>query len=85
MKLKFIFFFIISYIFIFSFWFYLSCFCALYNKTQIHLIKDTISSFIISLIYPLFLNLLPVIFRILSLKSGKRKLMYKFSKIIQII
>ena len=84
-NIKFIFFFIISYIFIVFFWFYLSCFCTLYNKTQIHLIKDTISSFFISLIYPVFLNLLPMIMRIIALKSNKRQLLYKFSKIIQLI
>ena len=83
--IKVILFFILSYLFLIIFWNYLSCFCALYNKTQKHLIKDTISSFALSFIYPIFLNLLPGIFRIQSLKSNNYERMYKISKIMQII
>ena len=35
-------------------WYYLSCFCAIYKNTQIHLIKDTVISFGLSLIYPIY-------------------------------
>ena len=38
-KIKFVFFFITSFILLLFFWYYLSCFCALYNKTQIHFLK----------------------------------------------
>ena len=85
LKKKFISFFIICFIFLLLFWYYLGCFGAVYVNTQIHLIKDTLISFGLSLIYPFFLNLLPGIIRILSLRKINNKYMYKISKIIQII
>ena len=85
LKKKFILFFIICFLFLSLFWYYLGCFGAVYKNTQIHLIKDTLISFGLTLIYPLFLNLLPGIVRIPSLKSKGRKCMYKLSKIIQLI
>ena len=51
--IKYIFFFIISFLFLFFFWLYISCFCYVYKNTQIYLIKDTIFSFGLSLIFPL--------------------------------
>ena len=84
-KIKFIMFFIISFFLLTFFWYYLACFCALYNKTQIHLIKDTISSFLLSLILPILLNLLPVILRIKSLENRNSEKVYKISKFIQIL
>ena len=75
----------ISFLFFLSFWYYLGCFGAVYKNTQIHLIKDTLISFGLSLIYPLFLNLLPAIIRIPSLRMKNNKCLYKISKIIQTI
>jgi len=74
-------FFILSIILLFGFWYYLSAFCAVYYNTQIPLIKDNITSFATSMLYPFFLILLPVIFRINSLRY-KIKCQYIFSKII---
>ena len=85
LRLKFILFYIISGIFLLFFWFYLSCFCAVYRNTQNHLIKDTLLSFILSLLYPFVLNLLPIVIRIPAIKSRDKELVYKISKIIQII
>ena len=82
---KFISFFLISFIFLLFFWYYISLFCAVYENTQIHLIKDTLISFGLSMIYPFGIYLIPGIFRIPSLRSNNRKTMYKFSKIIQSI
>ena len=82
--IKFILFFILVFLFLFIFWYYLICFCGIYKNTQIHLIKDTLISFGLSLLYPFLLCLLPGILRILSLKTKKRKCMYIISKIIQI-
>ena len=39
---KYILFFLISFPFIFFCWYYLGCFCAVYNNTQIYLIKDSL-------------------------------------------
>ena len=75
-------------IFLFSiiFWYYLSCFGAVYKNTQIHLLKDTLLSFGLSLIYPFGLNILPGLFRITSLKNETKvgKGLCIISKIIQI-
>ena len=85
LNLKFTGFYSFNFLLLFFFWYYLSCFCALYPNTQIHLIKDTLISFAISLLIPFFINLIPGIFRIPSLKSvkTKREGYYKFSKILQ--
>ena len=82
---RFILYFIISSIFLLFFFFYLSCFCATYKNTQIHLIKDTIISFVISLLYPIGLYLIPGILRFPSLKAPKnnKNIMFDISQIIQ--
>ena len=85
LKLKFILFYIISGIFLVFFWLYLSCFCALYRNTQYHLMKDTILSFILSLLYPFILNLLPIFIRIPAIRNKNSEYMYKISKIIQLL
>ena len=85
LTIKFILFFIFVFIFLFFFWYYLSCFCAVYINSQIHLIKDTLISFGLSLIYSLILNLLPGLFRIPSLNNSNRECFYKISKIFQLI
>ena len=50
--IKFLIFFIISIILTIIFWYFVSCFCAVYKNTQIILIKDTLISFGISMLYP---------------------------------
>ena len=87
LKIKMNLFFIITFIFLIIFWFYLSCFDAVYKNTQIHLLKDTLLSFGLSLIYPFVLNILPGLFRIPALKKDTKvhNSLYNFSKIIQII
>ena len=84
LNFKFLFFFSVTFILLIIFGFYVSCFCGVYVNTQIHLIKDTSLSFGVSLIIPFLTNLLPGIFRIPSLKKKKR-LMYKFSCLIEFI
>jgi len=85
LKIKFILFYIISFLFLLLFWYYLSSFCAIFKNTQIHLIKDTLISYGLSLLYPFILNLFPGIFRIPSLKSNKKECLYKLSKYLQLI
>ena len=86
-KLKIIIFYIISLLFLFFFWYFISCFCIVYNNTQIILIEDTLFSFILSMLYPFGLNLLPGIFRILALraKNKDKKCLYKFSLLLALI
>ena len=87
LQIKFMLYFIISTILLLLFWYYLSMFCAIYKNTQLHLIKDTLISFGLSLIYPFGIYLLPGFFRIPSLsdKKGNRKYLYAISKILQMI
>ena len=83
--IKFIIFFVLVYIFLILFWYYLSCFCAVYRNTQTHLIKDTLITFCLSLLYPFGLNLLPGVLRIISLNNKKGEFLYNISKLIQLI
>ena len=86
-KAKFTLFFIIGFIILFIFMIYSTCFCGIYINTQIHLIKDSIISYGLSLIYPFCYNLIPGIFRISALRAKKKdkKYLFRFSKFIQII
>ena len=86
-KIKFLVYFIISSVFLVSFWYFISMFCAIYVNTQIHLIKDTVLSFVLSFIEPFGLYLIPGLFRIpaLSKKHENRYILYKLSQILQII
>ena len=87
LKIKFILYFIISFLLLLIFWYYLSMFCAIYRNTQYHLIKDTLISFGLSLIYPFFIYLLPGFFRIpaLSNPKNKRKYLYNLSLLFQML
>ena len=86
LKIKLIVFFIVSFILILFFWYYLSCFCAVYTNTQIILIKDSLISFGLSMIYPFGINLIPGIFRITALRAPKKdkKCLYEFSQIVSL-
>ena len=85
MKTKLIFFFIVTNILLFFSMFYVSCFCGIYVKTQIYLIKDSVISFGWSLIYPFGTYLIPGIFRIkaLNAKDENKNYLFNFSKLIQ--
>ena len=87
LTIKFIIFFILNYLFLFFFWYFISCFCGVYINTQIILIKDTLYSFGLSMIYPFGLNLLPGFFRISALRAPKKdkKCIYKISEFVSLI
>ena len=87
LKLKIIIYFVVSFVMLIFFWYYISMFGAIYVNTQYHLLKDTLLSFGLSLIYPFFIYLLPGIFRIPSLSNPNkyRECLYNFSKILQFI
>ena len=80
-------FFLINSIFLLFFWYYISCFCAVYKNTQIILIKDTFSSFGLSMLYPFGLNLLAGLFRIPALraKNKDKKCLYQISTYVALI
>ena len=85
LKIKFALFFVVSFFLLIFFAYYIICFCGIYVNTQLHLIKDTLISFGLSLIYPFGLCLIPGFFRIPALKAKNKdkECLYKFSKIIQ--
>ena len=82
---KFFLYFIISFLFLFFFWYYISLFDVIYKNTQIHLLKDTLMSFGLSLFIPFVIYLFPGFFRIpaLSNRKNKREYLYNFSKFLQ--
>ena len=85
LKIKFILFFILTFLLLLFFMYYISCFCCIYENTQFHLIKDSIISFALSLIYPFGIYLFPGIFRIPALRAEKKdkQYLYKISLFIQ--
>ena len=87
MKIKFAIFFVLNFILLVLFWYYLTCFNAIYENTQIYLIKNTFISFGISLFYPFFINIVPMLIRMCSIHSSNKnqECLYKVSQIVQII
>ena len=79
--IKSILFFIIGLISLLFFWYYVTCFCAVYHNTQIHLIKDTFISYGIGMIYPFILTFIPALIRIPALRN-KNTCLYRFSRIL---
>ena len=82
-KIKFICFFALSSIFLILFSYYVSCFCAVYKKTQIILIKDTLISFGLHLLYPFIFYAIASIIRIFSVQKPEKFLefFYETSKL----
>ena len=84
LNFKFIIFFIFTFLSLIFFWYYISCFCAVYKNTQYHLIKDTLFSFGSSMLSQFAMKLLPGIFRIPALKHRKPYL-FTISQLLQMI
>ena len=86
LTIKFVLYFIISFLFLLFFWYYVSMFGVIYKNTQLHLLKDILMSFGLSLFFPFVIYLFPGFFRIPSLlqRKNKRKCLYNFSKFLQI-
>ena len=84
LKIKFSLFFVTNFILLLIFGYYIVCFCGIYKNTQYHYLKDSLFSFITTLITPFFKYLIPGILRVLALKK-KSKNIYNFSKILQLL
>ena len=82
--IKYVIFFILGIIFLGFFWILLSSFGAVYQNTQIFLVKNTLISFAMDLVYPFFFNIFPCIFRMISLNS-KSECFYNFCKFLQLL
>jgi len=86
-KIKYTIFFILNFILLTLFWYYLTCFNAVYQNTQVYLIENTFISFAFSLFYPFIINIFPTIIRNCAIHSSDKKqdYLYKFSQIIQVL
>ena len=51
LKLRFIIFYIFIFLFLIAFWFYASCFCAVYYNAQFHFLKDSLIGFGLLFVY----------------------------------
>ncbi len=87
LKIKLYFFCFIGLSIIIFCWYYVTAFGAVYTNTQMHLIKDTLISFGISMLYPFVVNIIPGILRIQALKAEKKdkENLYKASIIFSYI
>ena len=87
LKKKLLIYFVLGFLLMLFFWYFISTFCAVYSNTQLILIKNTLLSFSISMIYPFGYSLLPGIFRIPALraKNQDQECIYKLSEIIALI
>ena len=87
LQVKFIIFFIVSFLLTLFYWYFISCFCAVYTNTQIILIKDSLISFGVSMLYPFGINIIPGFFRIPALRAKNKDKMcfYKFSQLVALI
>ena len=83
-KVKLIIFFIFTFIFFVCYWYIVCVFCAVYENTQIIYLKDSLSSFLLGMIYPFILYIFPTALRVISLRHSKKdcKCIYKMSDII---
>ena len=82
--IKITFFFIFTFIMFIFYWYTIACFCEVYVNTQIAFITDSVSTFVLGLLYPFILYLIPVFLRIISLRAVRSNLsfLYKLSDII---
>ena len=84
-KCKIFIYYIFSFILFFFYWYAITAFCAVYENTQKIFITDSLSSFIMGLIYPFLLYILPTGLRFLSLMAKEKKnleCLYSISDII---
>ena len=83
-KIKLVNYFLFTSVLFLFYWYIIVIFCALYKNTQVSFIKDTLFSFLISILLPFVLYLIPSILRVLAIRNKKNQLkcIYKLSDII---
>ena len=87
LKIKYILYFIMAIFFNILFFYYITAFCAVYSIIQIHMISDSLMSFLLSTSYSIVLSMISSIIRVSSLKKENkyRHLFYIISWIISLI
>ena len=86
-KVKLILFFFFTFIMFLLYWYIVTSFCAVYENTQLSFIKDCIFSFLLGIVIPFVLYLIPSALRIYALKNPQKNAsiyLYKLSEIIPI-
>ena len=83
-KKKIIFFYIFTILMFLFYWYLITCFCTVYQNTQIAFIKDSLFSFLLDNLIPFVIYIFPALFRYVSLKTKGlfSKCMYQLSNII---
>jgi hypothetical protein len=83
-KIKLFSFFGFTFALFFFYWYTVASFCSVYENTQVTFIKDSLISFIIGILYPFAIYLIPSSLRIWALKRKKSgaKYIYRLSDII---
>ena len=83
-KIRLVIYYLLSFAFLAIFGYYILCFCAIFENTQIELVKSTFTSWLISLLYPLAICLITSIFRSLAFKCNNR-ILYLIKTILQFL
>ena len=83
-KLRITIYYFLSFIFLIIFGYYIGCFCAIFENTQIELIKSMFTSWLLSLLYPFVIYFIASIFRRVALRY-KIKCFYAINQIFQLI
>ena len=83
-KIKLVIYFCFTFIFFIFYWYVVTSFCVVYENTQITFIKDSLLSFLLNILYPFIIYLIPSFLRIIPLRNAKinLKFIYKLSDII---
>ena len=84
---KFSLFFVLVFLCLLFCFYFISCFCGIYPNTQIILIKNSLFSFCLSMLYPFGFYLIPGLFRIPALRASKKdkKCLFNFGYFISLI
>ena len=82
---KYIIFYVLGFGSLLIFGYYLAAFGSVYKNTQFVLIKNVLISFIISLVFPFIIVVLPSVLRRYSLKDATRQSMFNASRVFQYI
>ena len=81
--IKYIIFYVLGFFSTLIFGYYLATFGAVYQNTQYILIKNVLISYVMSLLLPYIIILLPSVFRRFALKDATRQWMFDLSRILQ--
>ena len=81
--IKYIIFYVLGFFSTLIFGYYLATFGAIYQNTQYILIKNVLISYVMSLLLPFIIILLPSVFRRFALKDATRQWMFDLSRILQ--